>query len=266
MKVLSILFLLLLASSASSQSPQVEKPVPPITSETPWAKNRKSDTEQKKPDRNNLPTSINLSVTGKIQIEESNKWLDPISILTALLACATFILGGFTYKLWQSTHDMVEHARKEAQYVHRPRIVIRQVGIHKNSNEIGIRYTAHNVGECQGTILRRSQHHWTASVGTPVGTIPFYADSILVNHVLSPGNAITFTYNIPDVTTDMLYTYDRESLSEGRQNKTTDLFFIGYVEYNDAVGIMRRTAFYRKHAHDTDRFDPIDHPDYEYQD
>ena len=44
------------------------------------------------------------------------------------------------------------------------------------------------------------------------------------------------------------------------------ILFLGFIEYQDQVGTTRNTAFLRQFDSETGRFNPIQHPDYEYQD
>jgi hypothetical protein len=44
------------------------------------------------------------------------------------------------------------------------------------------------------------------------------------------------------------------------------MLFLGYVIYEDGNNVKRRTAFLREYRYDLRRFEPILHPDYEYQD
>ena len=45
-----------------------------------------------------------------------------------------------------------------------------------------------------------------------------------------------------------------------------DAYVIGFLKYRDAIGLVRQTAFCRKFNRATERFDPVDDPDYEYED
>lgn len=45
-----------------------------------------------------------------------------------------------------------------------------------------------------------------------------------------------------------------------------DAYVIGFLKYRDAIGLVRQTAFCRKFNRATERFDPADDPDYEYED
>lgn len=121
MRAVILVFVCLLASSTWAQSPNTQKPVPPVSSEAQGTSKSKNNPSQEKSASSNIPTSINLNVTGKLQIEsensnekadpESNKWLDPLSILTGLLVVVTGFLAKYTYYLWQTTSNLAIDAR-----------------------------------------------------------------------------------------------------------------------------------------------------------
>ena len=49
-------------------------------------------------------------------------------------------------------------------------------------------------------------------------------------------------------------------------NKQEFLHVLGYIAYSDAVGVTRRTGFFRYYDPDRRRFRKVDDPEYEYQD
>jgi hypothetical protein len=96
-----------------AQSQSINKEVPPVLSQTEGADKPKRNPGNQKAATENQSTTINLNVSGNLQIKsedtksktdaESAKWTDPLSIFTGLLVVVTAGLIGIGWIQWHET-------------------------------------------------------------------------------------------------------------------------------------------------------------------
>ena len=82
---------------------------------------------------------------------------------------------------------------------------------------------------------------------------------------LEPGEEREMAIPVGEELTSILRAIGGEGLRRGDQN-TNRLFFHGYLQYADDLGIKRNTCALRHYKGDLDRFRPVDDSDYEYAD
>jgi len=82
-----------------------------------------------------------------------------------------------------------------------------------------------------------------------------YDDPVVIEEEIACGGSINIavSVNVEDV------------LIWGSMDRTAnDLYFFGYIDYLDNIGIIRRTAFCRRYIRETMRFTKVEDEDYEY--
>lgn len=133
-----ILALFLVTGSAFGQSKETEKPISPIASETKEADKPKGNAEKKRTVSIELPPTINITVSGKLETNsddakpnadaESTRWSDPISIFTGLLVAVT---GGLILVGWRQvqTARTIERAYVKMSHFPPGLIIVRDTGI-----------------------------------------------------------------------------------------------------------------------------------------
>ena len=126
----AVLLLILCCGSIDlsyGQSPQeIKKPIPPISNKTEGTDKPKYNSESKQAPAIDLPSSVNKSISSKLQIESEKytgsghdnatnlaEWL--IAICAGILAFVTARLVYYTKKLWASTGDLVAGAKDTAE-------------------------------------------------------------------------------------------------------------------------------------------------------
>lgn len=163
----------------------------------------------------------------------------------------------------------VKLAREEFITTHRPRLVVRRIGPHKRIGPpIALEYTVHNIGDSEARVIAISEKICLADTTYPdkLPIIPPYSDSMPKSIHLAPSQSVTLEYKAPMALHEQLcFAYGFE-VDNRHPHVPSAIFFLGYIDYVDKVGMKRQTAFLRKLDFDTKRFDAINHPDYEYQD
>ena len=142
----AVLFLILCCGSIDlsyGQSPQeIKNPIPPISNKTEGTDKPKYNSESKQAPAIDLPSSVNKSISSKLQIESEKytgsghnnatnwaEWL--IAICTGILAFVTARLVYYTKKLWASTGDLVAGAKDTAERQLRAYVAIETVSINE---------------------------------------------------------------------------------------------------------------------------------------
>jgi hypothetical protein len=203
--------------------------------------------------------------------EEETVWHrathDPVAIVTLLLAMATAILAGAT---WRAASD----TRRALFLAQRPRVRVRNIVIrppqvpgyfpmlfHPNHTIDGQLYIV-NVG---GTAARLVEVHceiyWPdAGVMTLPMERPYEGQNPSAPNLrtkLQPGQSWPLTFG----SYSMIGGTESDQILAGHRM----IYVLGYVAYRDELGIERRTAFCRKYDHIRRRFFMVDDPDYEHE-
>jgi hypothetical protein len=242
------------------------------------------------------PVIQNISKKGapqEKQNQESNNWADTARNVRGFLAenwdkvlASIFsgLLVWFTYLLWRSTHNLwtetkvagetakasIQLARDEFISTHRPRLIVRRVSIEiakgkGNPDILYIQFVVANTGDTKATIIKMSARIWLPEISEGLPAIPPYEGIIYPNIALASGESHVMCH----FDTDGLlseFQHRTKLVDFGDADDRPPFHFIGYIKYEDELKRTRRTAFCRLYGFATKRFDPIPHPDYEYQD
>ena len=160
-------------------------------------------------------------------------------------------------------------AIKEFIFTHRPRLVVRNVSVKpytdpaipfEEGKPIQIEWVVVNTGNTPAEI---TESNATILVDGPSfhARTPYSPERDHMNGVkLVPGGAFTFTMQSEQV--DLKNNPALISINRGEKVE----YFFGFIMYRDDIGNVRRTAFCRRYAPDTERFILAGDPDYEYTD
>jgi len=201
---------------------------------------------------------------------------------SAVTAIATILIAIFTLTLWLSTsrlaeltNDTITLARQEFLASHRPKIVVRRVSPMTDNEGIatGVQYSIHNIGDEVATIVAISEKIWLPASEENLHPTPPYEPARQVRIKINSGDSQSFMYEeaAPNVRNDLAFRFGymetfNQTLGLSGEGGGSGILFLGYIDYLDAAGKKRQTAFLRRFIFETKRFDPITHPDYEYQD
>ena len=215
-------------------------------------------------------------------------WTYVVAIATGVLAALTFILaciaGGqllmfwFQLRLTQkavadaekaacSARESADLARQEFVASHRPRMAVRRLTwiIDAGGSHIGVSYAIKNVGDGPGTVAAISAKVWNASSREDLPPVPPYVDAQQVNIPLKSGDWIDTRHTMDSgLINDLAFLIGFENVRKG--DPKPNMLFLGYIDYVDNEGRKLQTGFLRRFDFELGRFEPIQHPDYEYQD
>ncbi len=234
----------------------------------------------------------------------SNEWW--LIIWTAVLACITLLLAGitavlarYTYKLWYDTtkaserqsgemreslaiaernaktaEDNIDLARKEFISTHRPRLIVRRVSVDTVrgtgiSDVLKVEFVVANIGDTKAKIIEMSTRIWFPESSLNLPAVPPYGESTYPGRSFESGASGPMTHID---SAEMLARFQSQiklaafTAVDGGSDSGPAFLFIGYIVYEDELKRKCRTAFCRIYNFATQRFDPIPHPDYEYQD
>jgi len=217
---------------------------------------------------NSTPHSVAAKVSTDERLAEYTLWL---AILTGVLALSTIALWIVTWRAGiRQSHDMqasIALARQEFISTHRPKLVVRELLMLETEGTgdpgITVRYVIANIGAGNARIVEswvevqfsRDRRLWPLQPtdgANPIG-----------DTLIKPGSHV---FREQGSTVSML------SLSAGRQilqsghHPVQTVFFRGFILYLDDNLVRRRTAFCRVWNWETNRFDVVNDPDYEYAD
>ncbi len=272
--LLIVLCIFCAVASAESIDIQAKKDVPPVTGKAEGSDKKNDQTKAKQEITVNLPSSVNVSLGGKLDItsqnkqtgayEESSKWVDPITWFTLVLAVANILL-------WWTTKNSVDLARDEFVSTHRPIIRIKHVYITSEvwgGKPIEIELVIVNSGITPAIIRHMNLETTILSAGKQLPPRPDFSepDKTISREKVDSG----FSIALPKMTIRELSMDDHPRLMDG----TKKLYCYGHVEYSDAAGRIRKTAFCRiwepptgtGALNEPGRFVKYDDPDYEYED
>ncbi len=168
----------------------------------------------------------------------------------------------------------IKGALAEFNATHRPRIIVRRVSLNNAQraavpDNIGAEFLAANIGDTPAKIIEVSARLWLTEPKENLPAIPPYGERIFHGLNIEPGESKPFThFESAEVSNETNFRDGFLGLLMNRSNAAANsgMLFLGYVVYEDGNKIKRRTAFLREYRYDLRRFEPIYHPDYEYQD
>ncbi|HUX65631.1 MAG TPA: hypothetical protein VMV42_00655 [archaeon] len=174
-------------------------------------------------------------------------------------------------------------SREDFIATHRPRLAVRRLSINTvkgigTPDILKVEFVVANIGATKAKIIEMSTRIWFPESSENLPAVPPYAESTFPGITLESGESGPLTHND---TAEMLARFQfqvgatqmhraaekaRLLRSKNTAENEPAFLFIGYIQYEDALGRKRRTAYCRFYNFVTQRFDPIPHPDYEYQD
>jgi len=146
-----------------------------------------------------------------------------------------------------------------------PKLIVRQIDYVHDGDLPTVYYTIANVGGSDAEIIRTSIRAWTPPKNAErewPGYPPYREASETVDQgfgmFISPGGTRRLPYQ----------DYGEEwALLIGQVAKdNVDTILLGFIEYLDDTGRLRRVGFCRRRIPDSTRFEPVNDPDYEYSD
>lgn len=283
--VVSLVFVVPASSQESSDHKAItqkdqkaeQKKSPPENKYAP-IEERKSEPIQNASEQPKAHTDEKLEIdrkiaeyTGQLSVytKDLSVYTQSLSQFTLMLVIATAVVGAIG--IWQGIQlrSSVNLARDEFRTTHRPRLIVRRISpVEENKTAIGMQYTVHNIGDTEGTIIAVSEQVWMPGNMDTV-PIPAYTGHIAKAITLKCGDWITIIHSPPrDVLMDVCFRtgFGEESVKLSITSPPPDIIFMGYIDYIDGMCQKRQTAFLRKLDFNTKRFNPIPHPEYEYQD
>ena len=168
---------------------------------------------------------------------------------------------------------VAETARDDFISTHRPKLIVRRVSLNiaKGSglaDVLGVQFIVANLGDTRATIIEMNARLWLPEVSQNLPPIPPYGQSTYPGLTIESGESPTLTHYEHGLLARFEFRdgFAKTAMAAGGTDSGPALLFIGYVDYEDGLKRQRRTAFLRQYNFATQRFDPIPHPDYEYQD
>jgi len=222
----------------------------------------------------NQPTK---SIGERFAVIWERTWADPVafytfvlSIFTALLAIVSGGQGWFLYRADKATYRALVLSQ-------RPKLRVRNVVASAGNPAL-----VHRLGLFQANQFVTGQLFAVNVGGTPAHItdshcIAFWSEAGLPMRRPYEGQngngAVPFVRLIPGQSVPTQFRSDEPMIEHGRTIgsqviRALRLFVMGWIEYRDDVGVLRRTAFCREFTRgpwDEGRFSPVDNPDYEHE-
>jgi hypothetical protein len=191
---------------------------------------------------------------------------------TAFIAVFTAVLGGFTISLARSTKKAVKTAQAEFIASHRPRLVIREVQRltpADSDRSIELRYVVANIGDNDAKIIESHIELQDIRDGILRPLQRTEGANRIGLVTLIPGEHIFreqgSNISLPSLVVSRMVE-DRQRPRVRQPSETRGVYFRGLIIYADKNGVRRRTGICRVYEFKTERFYPLDDPDYEYAD
>jgi hypothetical protein len=162
--------------------------------------------------------------------------------------------------------DVARTTRDQFIAAHRPRLIVRQISIieDKHSGMHGIQYYAYNVGDTPAKIRKASEKVWLPTKEEKLRVAPSYGTSKVVDKTIKSGYWLQAVHVPPlDINNELALILSAAAI---RPETGGNLFFLGFIQYEDEAGTTRNISFLRQYDFTTKRFNPTNDPDYEYQD
>jgi hypothetical protein len=183
---------------------------------------------------------------------------------------ATVAIALFTYTLKVSTDRLWEAGEKDFISTHRPRLVVREVLRLPSTTQrnIQLRYVVANVGGSDAEVVESHAEVQDIRDGILRPLQPTEGANRIGRRTIPPGSHIFdecgSTVSVHSLAVSRMV--EARRLPRGATNESRAVCFRGFVIYIDKNGIRRRTGFCRVYDSETERFYPLDDPDYEYAD
>ena len=217
------------------------------------------------------------SVLGTWVIDHLNE------ISTVITALATVAIGIFTFTLYEATtqqaritNDTLKLARDEFVASWRPKLRVRNIiasdfltglnepQIFTSGHSLQYQFYVSNIGGTAARITEAFAMTFQRPSGLPMAR-PYEGKSgnlPVPSETLYPGQSIPFSFTNWEIMDDSAKTIGSQVIGHQR------LFVMGWIVYQDDIGIARRTAFCREFMQgpwDDGRFCAVSDPDYEYE-
>jgi hypothetical protein len=210
---------------ASGQPKDSPKPVPPVTTQAPNASDAKQSTAGKQEITVNLPSAINLNISGSANIKtqseqkaadaETNKWVDPANVVALLLFFATASL------VWYARDTARTQLRAYVSF--RPKVPIQFPTLdqwHTN----GMIFLVSNDGQTPADGLIHTTRMAIRNVQAP-NLEPITVQQTGGSFVVNPGMFSEIKMVLPQALSEQ----ERDALIHGR----TGIYIWGEVHYRD---------------------------------
>jgi hypothetical protein len=186
---------------------------------------------------------------------------DLLTFSIVLMAVFTASLWRSTSKLWKASEAQTKLARDAFIATHRPRIVVRRMGVELTKNApIIVEFSIVNIGEEKVTKCNWNTVIMLLNVAGGVhGQLHYETDTAdFHDGPLGVGEG------------KKKWIQDKTDLAPSDftdiEKKKVILHVVGFVAYTDRAGVTRQTGFFRYYDAENRRFRVIDDPEYEYQD
>lgn len=155
---------------------------------------------------------------------------------TIVIAAFTIVLAFVTRRQAFLTTDAIKLARDEFNATHRPKLRVRLIRPHlADGKPISVRYTIVNIGGTRAILKRHDVKLYAQPANNGIKAIQ--QSFPLACHELKPGESEEFFLTSKNIEFEYEFHWD---FAAGGVLKIG-----GVVEYEDGVGIMRRTGFLR---------------------
>jgi hypothetical protein len=176
------------------------------------------------------------------------RWTFALFGATIGLILATLILRYFAYR---QAIDM----RRSIDLAYRPRLIVRRISIDEPRPRGGIsappciqvQYVIANIGANTGYVMDNYASLYFVKSGEELPALPPFEGEKNTIGALKFGNGDSKPLNFNSPEKGWRFLQDR--LSRGEK-----MYFLGYVQYRDGIGNIRRTAFCRRYNGNTKRF------------
>ena len=218
--------------------------------------------------------------------------------VTLALVTVTTGLAIYTAKLWGATKSLAEEAKRSAERqanemqeslriakdsveiarseflaTHCPRLIVRRISIHVDlgaAHPLGVDYEIANIGGTRATLSKISAKLWLPEPAAQLPPIPPYGDTISpADRVIESGGSCLMKHQASDEEAaefclQLGYGAGRPELPVLFPGNA-EMYFFGYIDYEDGLGRKFQTGFLRGYDFNTKRFSPLTkYPDYEY--
>lgn len=200
-----------------------------------------------------------------ICLTDPSVWSAGAAVLTAIF---TGLLYWYTLRLWRTTKAALDLAQNEFIAAHRPRLAVRNIVLKRPPNyhayfkfdsEPRGQFYVENKGGSDA-IIKDSYCSGHCTDGELPMERPYEGapgNAAVSCSALKPGLSVPGLFNVTP--------WSPSHVAELNQGRGGWKFFLyGWIEYEDRMGTNYRTAFCRRWDATTNRFVPVNDPDYEH--
>jgi hypothetical protein len=215
----------------------------------------------------NPTTPVHLPLNVQVYVESHDTIIACAIWVLAFVALLQLFLFGYTYQANERNFEATETSARIANAAlvaaARPKIIVRRVSVSRleANYPVAIQFIVANVGGSPAHIFE-SNSTVLATANWDLPAIPPYQDygeDRIGRHTLPSGTSVS-------ITVDGKGTQPIKDLTTLRKDRIR-ILLLGYIQYRDDSGNIRRTAFCRQMGeHDPPRFSAVTDPDYEYAD